>query len=221
MNLQHNHKNHQAPDLTVQALDSKFSQELTRLLSEGYTFIYKMSEYSSEKHPLTPYMNRQVLLEKDGERFVLGEIKEFKKISEQYGIGYTKHTLALVAYKNVSFYLSDSELKNLIESAYEVIYSYNKVKVQGEHEEVDFYYKEELPARVIIEKQVQRKRYKEWKSSGVLMVIRVKQTPYKNFRKNVEVHIKENAQYLYNQNKKMARVNKLRDGLQSFDLKRA
>lgn len=83
------------------------------------------------------------------------------------------------------------------------------------------YYSQPEIVETIANKRKQREAFKKWEESNVIMVLKLKQTPFKNFRKNVTVHITNKTQCLYNQNNKMGVLYKYRTGLTNYDLKRA
>lgn len=174
-------------------INKAYSEQLAKLLLDGYTFVVARENGSLEKNK-DDYA--KIDLGKDGKRYEFGYWYE----SINHSIG--KHILTLTERVKYSWWSLEKEMNNLLSEPY-TYYSY-VFEYGGEHEPYKYFtFSTEEEALELYEKRKQRAEYHEWESQCIVNTFKVAKTNYKGFRKDVTV---ESLRYSYRLTNKNGRV---------------
>lgn len=179
-------------------INKAYSEQLAKLLLDGYTLVVARENGSLEKNKDD---FAKVVLEKDGKRYEFGYWHE--SINQSTG----KHTLTLTEKVKYSWWSFQEEVNNLLSAPY-IYYSYI-FEYGGEYEPYKystFSTKEE--ALKLYEKRKQRKEYREWARQHIVNTFKVEKTNYKGFKKNVTVESLRSSYMLTNKNGRKASISK-------------
>lgn len=179
-------------------INKAYSEQLAKLLLDGYTLVVARENGSLEKNKDD---FAKVVLEKDGKRYEFGYWHE--SINQSTG----KHTLTLTEKVKYSWWSFQEEVNNLLSEPY-IYYSYI-FEYGGEYEPYKystFSTKEE--ALELYEKRKQRKEYREWARQHIVNIFKVEKTNYKGFKKNVTVESLRSSYMLTNKNGRKASISK-------------
>lgn len=170
--------------LTGTEINKVYSEQLGKLLSEGYQLIIARENGSlkSEKS-----IREMVVLEKEGEQYEFGFW--YEGLNRNTG----KYTLSLVEFDKHPLKREISESENLLETPF-IYYSYTFGLEGIYHPYKYFAFSTEEEALELYEKRKQRKEYREWARQHIVNTFKVAKTNYKGFKKDVTV---ESLRYSY------------------------
>ena len=183
--------------LTGADINKAYSEQLAKLLLDGYTLVVARENGSLEKNK-DDYA--KVVLEKDGKIYEYGYW--FESINRSTG----KHTLTLTQTDKNSWWSLQEEVNNLLSEPYSY-YSY-VFELGGEYEPYKYFtFSTEEEALELYEKRKQRSEYHAWENQGVINTFKVAKTSFKGFKTDVTV---ESLRYNYRLTNKNGRKANLR-----------
>lgn len=170
--------------LTGTEINKAYSEQLGKLLSEGYQLVIARDNGSlnSEKT-----IREMVVLEKEGKQYEFGFW--YEGLNRNTG----KYTLNLVVFDKYDWKREISEGENLLETPF-IYYSYTFGLEGIYHLYKYFAFSTEEEALELYEKRKQRKEYREWARQHIINTFKVAKTNYKGFKKDVTV---ESLRYSY------------------------
>lgn len=174
-------------------INKAYSEQLAKLLLDGYTFVVARENGSLEKNK-DDYA--KIDLEKDGKRYEFGYW--YESINQSTG----KHILTLTERVKYSWWSLEKELNNLLSEPY-TYYSYNFGMDRAYEPYKYFTFSTEEEALELYEKRKQRAEYHRWENQCIVNTFKVAKTNYKGFRKDVTV---ESLRYSYRLTNKNGRV---------------
>lgn len=178
-------------------INKAYSEQLAKLLLDGYTLVVARENGSLEKNK-DDYA--KVVLEKDGKIYEYGYW--FESINRSTG----KHTLTLTQTDKNSWWSLQEEVNNLLSEPYSY-YSY-VFELGGEYEPYKYFtFSTEEEALELYEKRKQRSEYHAWENQGVINTFKVAKTSFKGFKTDVTV---ESLRYNYRLTNKNGRKANLR-----------
>lgn len=170
--------------LTGTDINKAYSEQLAKLLLDGYTLVVARENGSLEKNKDD---FAKVVLGKDGKRYEFGYW--YESINQSTG----KHTLTLTESVKYSWWDRYAETNNLLVEPY-TYYSYN-FGIDRTYELYKYFaFSTEEEALELYEKRKQRAEYREWVGQHIINTFKVAKTNYKGFKKEVTV---ESLQYSY------------------------
>lgn len=170
--------------LTGTEIDKAYSEQLAKLLLDGYTLVVAR-ENGSLKSEKT--IREMVVLEKEGKQYEFGFW--YEGLNRNTG----KYTLNLVEFDKHPLKREISESENLLETPF-IYYSYTFGLEGIYHLYKYFAFSTEEEALELYEKRKQRKEYREWARQHIINTFKVAKTNYKGFKKDVTV---ESLRYSY------------------------
>lgn len=170
--------------LTGAEINRAYSEELGKLLSEGYQLIIARDNGSLKSEKTVREM---VVLEKEGKQYEFGFW--YEGLNRNTG----KYTLNLVEFDKHPLKREISESENLLETPF-IYYSYTFGLEGIYHPYKYFAFSTEEEALELYEKRKQRKEYREWARQHIINTFKVAKTNYKGFKKDVTV---ESLRYSY------------------------
>lgn len=183
--------------LSGKDINKAYSEQLAKLLLDGYTLVVARENGSLEKNK-DDYA--KVVLEKDGKIYEYGYW--FESINRSTG----KHTLTLTQTDKNSWWSLQEEVNNLLSEPYSY-YSY-VFELGGEYEPYKYFtFSTEEEALELYEKRKQRSEYHAWENQGVINTFKVAKTSFKGFKTDVTV---ESLRYNYRLTNKNGRKANLR-----------
>lgn len=184
--------------LSGQDINKAYSEQLAKLLLDGYTLVVARENGSLEENK-----NRysRILLEKGGERF------EFGFWYADINSNTEKQILVLMKCGRFGSSYRYEEGKNLLAKSFTC---YNYVfELGSEHELYKYFtFSTEEEALELYEKRKQRKEYREWARQHIVNTFKVAKTNYKGFKKDVTVESLRSSYMLTNKNGRKARISK-------------
>ena len=170
--------------LTGTEINKAYSEQLGKLLSEGYQLVIARDNGSlnSEKT-----IREMVVLEKEWKQYEFGFW--YEGLNRNTG----KYTLNLVEFDKHPLKREISESENLLETPF-IYYSYTFGLEGIYHPYKYFAFSTEEEALELYEKRKQRKEYREWARQHIINTFKVAKTNYKGFKKDVTV---ESLRYSY------------------------
>ena len=179
-------------------INKAYSEQLAKLLLDGYTFVVARENGSLEKNK-DDYA--KIDLEKDGKRYEFGYW--YESINQSTG----KHTLTLTEKVKYSWWDKYAEINNLLVEPY-TYYSY-VFGLGGEHELYKYFiFSTKEEALELYEKRKQRSEYREWARQHIVNTFKVAKTNYKGFKKDVTVESLRHSYMLTNKNGRKASIGK-------------
>ena len=183
--------------LSGKDINEAYSEQLAKLLLDGYTLVVARENGSLEKNK-DDYA--KVVLEKDGKIYEYGYW--FESINRSTG----KHTLTLTQTDKNTWWNWREEVDNLLSEPYSY-YSY-VFELGGEYEPYKYFtFSTEEEALELYEKRKQRSEYHAWENQGVINTFKVAKTSFKGFKTDVTV---ESLRYNYRLTNKNGRKANLR-----------
>ena len=180
--------------LSGRDINKAYSEQLAKLLLDGYTFVVARENGSLEKNK-DDYA--KIDLEKDGKSYEYGYW--YDTINQSTG----KHTLILTEKVKYSWWSLQEEVNNLLPEPY-TYYSYI-FEYGGEYEPYKYFtFSTEEEALELYEKRKQRKEYREWARQHIVNTFKVAKTNYKGFKKDVTVESLRSSYMLTNKNGRKA-----------------
>ena len=184
--------------LTGADINKAYSEQLAKLLLNGYTLVVARENGSLEKNKDD---FAKIDLEKDGKRYEFGYWHE--SINQSTG----KHTLTLTEKVKYSWWSLQEEVNNLLSEPY-IYYSYI-FEYGGEYEPYKYFtFSTEEEALELYEKRKQRSEYHALENQGVINTFKVAKTNFKGFKTNVTVESLRYNYRLINKNGRKASVKK-------------
>ena len=184
--------------LSGRDINKAYSEQLAKLLLDGYTFVVARENGSLEKNK-DDYA--KIDLEKDGKSYEYGYW--YDTINQSTG----KHTLILTEKVKYSWWSLQEEVNNLLPEPY-TYYSYI-FEYGGEYEPYKYFtFSTEEEALELYEKRKQRKEYREWARQHIVNTFKVEKTNYKGFKKDVTVESLRSSYMLTNKNGRKASIGK-------------
>lgn len=184
--------------LSGRDINKAYSEQLAKLLLDGYTFVVARENGSLEKNK-DDYA--KIDLEKDGKSYEYGYW--YDTINQSTG----KHTLILTEKVKYSWWSLQEEVNNLLPEPY-TYYSYI-FEYGGEYEPYKYFtFSTEEEALELYEKRKQRKEYREWARQHIVNTFKVAKTNYKGFKKDVTVESLRSSYMLTNKNGRKASIDK-------------
>lgn len=185
--------------LTGADINKAYSEQLAKLLLDGYRLVVARENGSLEKNKDNNFAI--VVLEKEGEKYEFGLWSD--TINQKTG----KYTLGLTEYNKYRWKYDYLENKNLLENPFSYYYyifdselQYNKFGY--------FAFSTEEEALELYEKCKQRAEYREWAIQHIVNTFKVAKTNYKGFKKDVTVESLRYSYKLTNKNGRVMFVNK-------------
>lgn len=184
--------------LTGTEINKAYSEQLGKLLSEGYQLVIARDNGSlnSEKT-----IREMVVLEKEGKQYEFGFW--YEGLNRNTG----KYTLNLVEFDKHPLKREISESENLLETPF-IYYSYTFGLEGSYHPYKYFAFSTEEEALELYEKRKQRKEYREWARQHIINTFKVAKTNYKGFKKDVTVESLRYSYKLMNKNGRECYVQK-------------
>lgn len=170
--------------LTGAEINKAYSEQLGKLLSEGYQLVIARDNGSLKSEKTVREM---VVLEKEGKQYEFGFW--YEGLNRNTG----KYTLNLVEFDKHPLKREISESENLLETPF-IYYSYTFGLEGIYHPYKYFAFSTEEEALELYEKRKQRKEYREWARQHIINTFKVAKTNYKGFKKDVTV---ESLRYSY------------------------
>lgn len=184
--------------LSGRDINKAYSEQLAKLLLDGYTFVVARENGSLEKNK-DDYA--KIDLEKDGKSYEYGYW--YDTINQSTG----KHTLILTEKVKYSWWSLQEEVNNLLPEPY-TYYSYI-FEYGGEYEPYKYFtFSTEEEALELYEKRKQRKEYRERARQHIVNTFKVAKTNYKGFKKDVTVESLRSSYMLTNKNGRKASIGK-------------
>ena len=184
--------------LSGRDINKAYSEQLAKLLLDGYTFVVARENGSLEKNK-DDYA--KIDLEKDGKSYEYGYW--YDTINQSTG----KYTLILTEKVKYSWWSLQEEVNNLLPEPY-TYYSYI-FEYGGEYEPYKYFtFSTEEEALELYEKRKQRKEYREWARQHIVNTFKVAKTNYKGFKKDVTVESLRSSYMLTNKNGRKASIGK-------------
>lgn len=176
-------------------INKAYSEQLAKLLLDGYTLVVARENGSFER---TNDDFAKVILEKDGKKYDYGFW--YDGINQKVG----RYVLTLTEHIRYSWWKGDAGANNLLVEPY-TYYSYN-FGIYEVYKYFIFSTKEE--ALELYEKRRQRAEYREWVGKHIVNTFKVAKTNYKGFKKDVTVESLPYSYRLTNKNGRTANVSK-------------
>lgn len=170
--------------LTGTEINKAYSEQLAKLLSEGYQLVIARDNGSLKSEKT---IREMVVLEKEGKQYEFGFW--YEGLNRNTG----KYTLNLVEFDKHPLKREISESENLLETPF-IYYSYTFGLEGIYHPYKYFAFSTEEEALELYEKRKQRKEYREWARQHIINTFKVAKTNYKGFKKDVTV---ESLRYSY------------------------
>lgn len=170
--------------LTGAEINKAYSEQLGKLLSEGYQLVIARDNGSLKSEKTVREM---VVLEKEGKQYEFGFW--YEGLNRNTG----KYTLNLVEFDKHPLKREIPESENLLETPF-IYYSYTFGLEGIYHPYKYFAFSTEEEALELYEKRKQRKEYREWARQHIINTFKVAKTNYKGFKKDVTV---ESLRYSY------------------------
>ena len=170
--------------LTGAEINKAYSEQLGKLLSEGYQLVIARDNGSLKSEKT---IREMVVLEKEGKQYEFGFW--YEGLNRNTG----KYTLNLVEFDKHPLKREISESENLLETPF-IYYSYTFGLEGIYHLYKYFAFSTEEEALELYEKRKQRKEYREWARQHIINTFKVAKTNYKGFKKDVTV---ESLRYSY------------------------
>ena len=170
--------------LTGAEINKAYSEQLGKLLSEGYQLVIARDNGSLKSEKT---IREMVVLEKEGKQYEFGFW--YEGLNRNTG----KYTLNLVEFDKHPLKREISESENLLETPF-IYYSYTFGLEGIYHPYKYFAFSTEEEALELYEKRKQRKEYREWARQHIINTFKVAKTNYKGFKKDVTV---ESLRYSY------------------------
>ena len=170
--------------LTGAEINKAYSEQLGKLLSEGYQLVIARDNGSLKSEKT---IREMVVLEKEGKQYEFGFW--YEGLNRNTG----KYTLNLVEFDKHPLKREISESENLLETPF-IYYSYTFGLEGIYHLYKYFAFSTEEEALELYEKRKQRKEYREWARQYIINTFKVAKTNYKGFKKDVTV---ESLRYSY------------------------
>ena len=170
--------------LTGTEINKAYSEQLGKLLSEGYQLVIARDNGSLKSEKT---IREMVVLEKEGKQYEFGFW--YEGLNRNTG----KYTLNLVEFDKHPLKREISESENLLETSF-IYYSYTFGLEGIYHLYKYFAFSTEEEALELYEKRKQRKEYREWARQHIINTFKVAKTNYKGFKKDVTV---ESLRYSY------------------------
>ena len=184
--------------LTGADINKVYSEQLAKLLLDGYTLVVARENGSLDK---SKDDHAKIDLEKDGKKYEFGFW--YESINQSTG----KHTLTLTEKVKYSWWDKYAETNNLLVEPY-TYYSY-VFGLGGEYEPYKYFtFSTEEEALELYEKRKQRKEYREWARQHIVNTFKVARTNYKGFKKDVTVKSLRHSYMLTNKNGRKASIGK-------------
>ena len=184
--------------LTGADINKAYSEQLAKLLLDGYTLVVARENGSLEKNKDE---FAKIDLEKDGKRYEFGYW--YESINHNTG----KHILTLTERVKYSRWSLGEELNNLLSEPY-TYYSYNFGMDRANELYKYFVFSTEEEALELYEKRKQRAEYREWARQHIVNTFKVAKTNYKGFKKDVTVESLRSFYMLTNKNGRKAIIGK-------------
>ena len=170
--------------LTGTEINKAYSEQLGKILSEGYQLVIARDNGSLKSEKTVREM---VVLEKEGKQYEFGFW--YEGLNRNTG----KYTLNSVEFDKHPLKREISESENLLETPF-IYYSYTFGLEGIYHPYKYFAFSTEEEALELYEKRKQRKEYREWARQHIINTFKVAKTNYKGFKKDVTV---ESLRYSY------------------------
>ena len=184
--------------LTGTDINKAYSEQLAKLLLDGYTLVVARENGSLEKNNAD---FAKVVLAKDGKRYEFGYW--YENINQSTG----KHTLTLTESVKYSWWNLQKEVSNLLSEPY-TYYSYTFGQ-SGAYEPYKYFtFSTEEEALELYEKRKQRAEYHRWENQCLINTFKVAKTNYKGFKKDVTVESLRYSYRLTNKNGRKATISK-------------
>lgn len=177
--------------LTGTEINKAYSEQLGKLLSEGYQLIIARENGSGLSRQ--EYGRGTVILEKEGKRY------EFGFWYEGFNQNTGKHTLGLVEFDKYRWKHEISESENLLETPF-TYYSHSFGSEGIYHPYKYFVFSTEEEALELHKKREEREAYDEWLREGIINTFKLESTKFQGFKKDVTVISKKNMYILVNKN---------------------
>lgn len=176
--------------LTGAEINKAYSEQLAKLLIDGYTLVVAR-ENGSLKSEKT--IREMVVLEKEGKQYEFGFW--YEGLNRNTG----KYTLSLVEFDKHPLKREISDSKNLLETPF-IYYSYTFGLEGIYHPYKYFAFSTEEEALELHKKREEREAYNEWLREGIINTFKLESTKYQGFKKDVTVISKKNMYILVNKN---------------------
>ncbi len=191
--------------LTNKDINKAYSEQLAKLLQEGYEFSVARENGSLKTSEME---ESSVLLEKNEQEFVFGFSYEY--INRKVG----KYVLTLTT--NLGYGAKENKLENPY-----IYYFYNFVVGYEDLPYSYFAFSTEEEAIELYEKRKRREEYKKWLRSSIINTFKVPFTKYQGFRKDVTVISREQSYTLNNKNGRKGHISKSSGNKWMNNLKKA
>lgn len=176
--------------LTGTEINKPYSEQLGKLLSEGYQLVIARDNGSLKSEKT---IRETVILEKEGKRYEFGFW--YETLNQNTG----KYTLGLVEFDKYRWKREISEGENLLETPFAYYsHSFDSEGIYHPYKYFVFSTKEE--ALELHKKREERKAYNEWLREGIINTFKLESTKFQGFRKDVTVISKKNKYILVNKN---------------------
>ena len=192
--------------LTGADINKAYSEQLAKLLLDGYTLVVVRENGSLEKNKDE---FAKIDLEKDGKRYEFGYW--YESINHNTG----KHTLTLTERVKYSRWSLGEELNNLLSEPY-TYYSYNFGMNRANELYKYFVFSTEEEALELYEKRKQRAEYRDWLRNRIVNTFKVAKTSYTGFKKDITVISLPNTYILINKNGREAVLHKSTGRLSTY-----
>lgn len=179
-------------------INKAYSEQLAKLLLDGYTLVVARENGSLEK---SKDEFAKVVLEKDGKSYEYGYW--YDTINQNTG----KHTLTLTENDKKSWWRLREGVNNLLSEPY-TYYSYTFGQGGGYEPYKYFTFSTEEEALELYEKRKQRAEYHRWENQCLIHTFKVAKTNYKGFKKDVTVESLRYSYRLINKNGRKATLSK-------------
>lgn len=184
--------------LTGTEINKAYSEQLAKLLLDGYRLVVARENGSLEKNKGD---FAKVVLEKDDKSYEYGFW--YDTINQSTG----KHTLTLTENDKYSWWRLREGVNNLLSEPY-AYYSYTFGQGGGYEPYKYFTFSTEKEALELYEKRKQRAEYHRWENQHIVNTFKVAKTNYKGFKKDVTVESLPYSYRLTNKNGRTANVSK-------------
>lgn len=193
--------------LTGAEINKAYSEQLAKLLLDGYRLVIARENGSLEKNKDNNFAI--VVLEKEGEKYEFGLWSD--TINQKTG----KYTLGLTEYNKYRWKYDYLEIKNLLENPFSYYYyifdselQYNKFGY--------FAFSTEEEALELYEKRKQRAEYRDWLRNRIVNTFKVAKTNYTGFKKDITVVSLPKTYILINKNGREAVLHKSTGRLSTY-----